>query len=331
MVPNRNLRRTNVRRNLYSAYYSRQCDMPLSRYSIPNRLADVLALIQVLALDQFAHRTEAGLQEELQGRPRSGANWTTVALEHPEFFRVDVANDHPISLVARHATPGGQRPPLDASFIGKLTETAIHLHDREENRRAIWRSAGLPFLSVLLGGALSIAASYFSAMFHVQSQVTLQEDREARTVYSRLVGSKAVIRQLRFSHAEAFLNTKYHEAKWILSGASQSSVDLQEAQRWKHKSADLVSEIVKANQSLYTDIGTVLERFPATIRLQKLADRVLNSRGIKSLLVPRVKDPAELERWREKTLGDLDAFVESEYVKPLEDFIQEVQQELHRG
>lgn len=34
-------------------------------------LGDVLALIQVLALDEHAHRSEDGLSSELQGKPRS--------------------------------------------------------------------------------------------------------------------------------------------------------------------------------------------------------------------------------------------------------------------
>jgi len=44
---------------------------PLKAYLKHGRLADVLALLQVLALDKSAHRSEAGLQEELQGVPAS--------------------------------------------------------------------------------------------------------------------------------------------------------------------------------------------------------------------------------------------------------------------
>jgi len=41
------------------------------RYLQPGRLNDVLALIQVLAFDMYSHRSERGLQEELQGKPQS--------------------------------------------------------------------------------------------------------------------------------------------------------------------------------------------------------------------------------------------------------------------
>ena len=47
-----------------------------------NRLSDILALIQVLSLDKFAHRREKTLQGELQGLPLSSRTWENVAKEH---------------------------------------------------------------------------------------------------------------------------------------------------------------------------------------------------------------------------------------------------------
>ncbi len=76
-----------------------------ARYLKKDRLANVLALIQVLALDEKAKRSEDGLQKELQGQPRSSDSWRQVGKEHPEFFRVHDEVDAPISLVARYVTP----------------------------------------------------------------------------------------------------------------------------------------------------------------------------------------------------------------------------------
>jgi len=44
---------------------------PFKSYLVPGRLQDVMALIQVLGLDEHAHRSEDGLQSELQGTPSS--------------------------------------------------------------------------------------------------------------------------------------------------------------------------------------------------------------------------------------------------------------------
>lgn len=125
-------------------------------YTKSNRLADVLALIQVLALDKSAHRSEKGMTEELQGAPRSGAGltWYAVAGEHPEFFRVDPHSEHGLSLAARHVLPhehGQDIPQLAPEFTSALLQTAITLHDRQVNKAEWWKSL-IPLWAALLGG-----------------------------------------------------------------------------------------------------------------------------------------------------------------------------------
>ena len=64
-------------------------------YTKPGRLLDVLALIQVLALDKHIHRSEDAIAaRELMGSPSSSESWTSLAKEHPEFFRVNTKLDH---------------------------------------------------------------------------------------------------------------------------------------------------------------------------------------------------------------------------------------------
>lgn len=77
----------------------------MSSYLKTGRLADVLALIQVLALDEHSHRSEVGLNDELEGPPRSAKTWEEVAEAHREFFRLAPSGTHRVSLVARHVTP----------------------------------------------------------------------------------------------------------------------------------------------------------------------------------------------------------------------------------
>ena len=114
----------------------------ISKYSDPNRLADVMALIQVLALDEHAHRSENGLQSELQGIPSSAKTWAEIATQHCEFFRVNKEGKvHTISLVARHVIPKNEKGirELSADFTGKLIEAAISLYDRETSRKESWK------------------------------------------------------------------------------------------------------------------------------------------------------------------------------------------------
>jgi hypothetical protein len=112
-------------------------------YAQPARLADVMALIQVLALDPKAHRTEDGVKHELQRQPGSdGADtWTSLARAHPEFFRVNPRDEYPISLIARHVHPvkeDDKREALTADFVGNLLRSAVDIHDRQVRRSERW-------------------------------------------------------------------------------------------------------------------------------------------------------------------------------------------------
>jgi hypothetical protein len=130
-------------------------------YTKIGRLADVLALIQVLALDDRTHRSEEGLNRELQLPPRSAKSWLDVAAQHPEFFRVAREKPCPLSLVARHVLPEDaqeERRILPADFTQALLETAIKLHDREVETSEKWR-VWIPLLTALIGGALGVCST----------------------------------------------------------------------------------------------------------------------------------------------------------------------------
>lgn len=126
-------------------------------YLAKGRLADVLALIQVLALDESSHRSENGLATELQGPPRSAESWSSLAQLHPEFFRVRPTGENRVSLIIRHVSPRdqGARPPLSPDYTSKLLALAVDLHDREFKRAQAWH-IWVPVIATLLGGALAL-------------------------------------------------------------------------------------------------------------------------------------------------------------------------------
>jgi len=132
----------------------------MKAYLKKGRLADILALIQVLALDKHAHRSENGLVEELQGSPTSASQWREVASDHPEFFRVRQRGEHIVSLTARHVLPEqeGYRPQLPTDFTHKLIQTAIELHDRELKRDQRWDFV----TTAIITGAASMAGTFLA-------------------------------------------------------------------------------------------------------------------------------------------------------------------------
>lgn len=134
---------------------------PFKSYTQPGRLQDVLALIQVLGLDERSYRSEDGLRSELQGSPISVASgsWAGVAKEHPEFFRVRPEGEHRVSLVSRHVTPKNENKVqhLPPEFIGKLLQTALDLHDRQVRRDERWIYL-VPVGVALIAGVCSLGA-----------------------------------------------------------------------------------------------------------------------------------------------------------------------------
>lgn len=169
-------------------------------YRDPRRLADVMALIQALALhpDQ-THRHGKSLFVELGGAPRSSKSWYSLALDHPEFFRVSwpvkvwvpdpnepppaedsdepdspVEDDNrwPISLLVRHLIPrrtevgrdGKMRiPPLKIEEIQPLLELAIAMHDQQEKAATKYVAlAGAVGAAMIGAGAAVIVAAIAS-------------------------------------------------------------------------------------------------------------------------------------------------------------------------
>jgi hypothetical protein len=128
-------------------------------YTKAGRLADVLALIQVLALDPDTARSEDGMTKELQGQPISATKWYELAKEHHEFFRV-AEHEHGLSLVARYVLPkdGDRRPTLPPDFVGSLLQTAITIHDRQVQASEWWKTF-IPLLGVLIASIFGIAST----------------------------------------------------------------------------------------------------------------------------------------------------------------------------
>lgn len=109
------------------------------QYLVPGRLEDVLALIQVLAMDKARLRGESALGEVLNGSPNSARTWMEVAKRHREFFRVfDGGGDPKIALTARHLNAqhedGGR---LESWLLRGLLDAAIQIHAGQLQRKQV--------------------------------------------------------------------------------------------------------------------------------------------------------------------------------------------------
>lgn len=126
--------------------------MKPTRYTDPNRLGDVMALIQLLAVGRLAIRSEKELNRRLQGKPTSrAATWAELAENHREFFRVvwlDIKPRPPDTKAQEGLRPPdtepqeGLRPPDTKPREGLRPPDT---EPREGNVALIWRDA-LPFV-----------------------------------------------------------------------------------------------------------------------------------------------------------------------------------------
>jgi hypothetical protein len=148
----------------------------------PNRLADLIAAIQVLGTYRFASRKLEKWEKRLGRTPVSADNWLKVFQQHPEFFTIQGDN---ISMVWRRSRERNydtyirkavsrdeaivltelenesderrlSRPPLETAEISKLVDIAISLHEREirhGQERRWWITAIIGVVSLIISVA----------------------------------------------------------------------------------------------------------------------------------------------------------------------------------
>lgn len=145
----------------------------------PQRLADVMAAIQVMAVNKWETRRIEAWQKYLGQQPRSEKNWEVIFRKHPEFFGLEDGYAH-LKLrraYQRHDPQTGQeytyeevqnllaqdpslkerltRKPLTQEQLGTLLSAAIELQNqaRAFEERARWL---VPTIVTSIAGLLGV-------------------------------------------------------------------------------------------------------------------------------------------------------------------------------
>jgi hypothetical protein len=144
------------------------------------RLADVVAAIQVMATYKFYKLDFAGWADRIGGDANQAEHWHQVFDQHPEFFRLHSKRER-ASLVWRRQhqkryyvdeartitkdefdaladTSRISRTPLGIAEIAVLMETAINLHSRaleHQRERRAWIPLVVGFVGAILGGVVA--------------------------------------------------------------------------------------------------------------------------------------------------------------------------------
>lgn len=156
--------------------------MSKSPYLKDQRLADVIAAIQVMSTYKFYKLDFAGWSKRITGSESNADYWKTVFIEHPEFFRLN-QDQNKVSLVWRRSHQRNfhvdkqeiltrdqinllpeqerneriSRTPLSNSDTATLISTAVDLHSRaiESEKEKRWLLPSLvTILAVCLGAII---------------------------------------------------------------------------------------------------------------------------------------------------------------------------------
>ena len=135
-----------------------------SPYLNTDRLGDVLAAIQAMAVHERYRQSCAEWAGWISGDESRSDYWQQVFDDHPEFFRRSPDGDY--SLVLRRAlvTQSQQnvRPALSEAQIETLVDMAIKLHSNELEASRDWRwwiARAISFAGSFIGAILAFAAA----------------------------------------------------------------------------------------------------------------------------------------------------------------------------
>lgn len=154
--------------------------------SDPNRLGDVIAAIQAMAVYKFYKLPHANWADRITADKTQANKWKNIFLDHPEFFRLDSAREK-ASLVWRRQFPKRydvdgdriisndeyellnneqklriSRLQLSSSDIKALVDTAVNLHSRalEHQKDKRWWVALASAAGGLIGAIIGVMSKY---------------------------------------------------------------------------------------------------------------------------------------------------------------------------
>jgi hypothetical protein len=88
-----------------------------------------------------------------------------------------------------------------------------------------------------------------------------------------------------------------------------------------HRSEDLVMEIVKNNQALFEDLGTVRATFGDQPQLRNLVASLSALHALKTPPPPTAADTNAIERWRDELVRQVQQLAASDYGKRFDDLL----------
>lgn len=176
---------------------------------------------------------------------------------------------------------------------------------------------------------VSLSTVYFTERLRRSREIAVADHAARQRLVGTLMGKKLLLAQLYVSRFEALILSDYHEARWKLAGAHTTSLDLEEARRWMHKSEDLALEVARSSEALFEAVALAKVLFCRSPELDNLASGVLDYRVPEVAEIPSsVQATQDLDVWKTEAVRQVRTLVEQHVSQPIAQLSQHLASEL---
>ena len=182
-----------------------------------------------------------------------------------------------------------------------------------------WIETWAPSISAIIG---IIITAYLSYILGYKSQIKLADRKLRLQAYGKLMGSKHYLSQLYVSRFEAYIFSDFHEKKWHMTGAKENSIDLIEAKRWMLKSEELVLEITKYQEKVFSTLGVINAVFDGSDELTDMVNKIYKfNRPVINKIPDDIKID-ELEAWKKQAVTQVQNIIQQEISNPIQNLLE---------
>lgn len=168
---------------------------------------------------------------------------------------------------------------------------------------------------------VAVIAPYLSYQYGLNTQLKIGNKQNRQKTYADLMGQKAMLRQLYVSRVESTILFDYYQTRWRLAGSPKESTDFEESIHNLRKAEGLAIEVAKTTQQIFETIGIIRTSFPNSSKLNELTEKIYQFNPPMMLGDASKMNLNELEVWKNKSVKNLQDFVEREYSGPIDELL----------
>ena len=200
---------------------------------------------------------------------------------------------------------------MENDILTILNQILAEVEASDKGWTEVWAPSIIAVVSIFITAILSYFLGY-------RSQTKLADRKLKQQSYGNLMGYKQYLSQLYVSRFEAYIFSDYHEKRVLLLGENENSHEFNEAKRWMLKSEELVLDISKLQEKVFSTLGVINAVYKNTDELSSLVNNVYKFKRPKISSIPNNIDLQGLETWKTQTVIKVQELVQQEISDPID-------------